>query len=90
MALPFEAYKNKVWAFLNNMKPGDRYLISEICEKENETKFIACIKAWMDQMPWQGGLSFNADYTQFYMTHIPMVFTSLQNSPENEAIHHSA
>ncbi|WP_319502541.1 hypothetical protein [uncultured Draconibacterium sp.] len=80
MALSFEAYKKKVWAFLNNMKPGDRYLISEICEKENETKFIVCVKAWMDNMPWQGGLSFNADYSEFYMTHIPNVITNEINS----------
>ncbi|WP_319228446.1 hypothetical protein [Draconibacterium orientale] len=83
MNLPLEAYKEKVWAFLNKMKPGDRYLISEICEKENEVKFIACVKAWMDNLPWQGGLSFNGDYTEFYMTRIPDIISNETNNSIN-------
>lgn len=66
-----EAYKEKVWAFLNKMKPGERYVIKEICERENYKRFVACIKEWMDALPYQGGLSFNRDYSEFYMIHLP-------------------
>ncbi|WP_372648236.1 hypothetical protein [Draconibacterium sp.] len=82
--------KSVVFGLLLGMQPGTRYKLSNICHKEHIGPFISLIKAWMDQMPWQGGLSFNADYTEFYMTHIPTVFSSMQNSPVNEKIHHSA
>lgn len=64
-------YKQKVWDFLNEMKPGERYIIDEICERENNENFVDWIKEWMDALPYQGGLSFNHDYTEFYMSHLP-------------------
>lgn len=66
-----DAYKKKVWSFLNKMKPGQRHIISDICEQENYDKFVASIKEWMDAFPYQGGVSFNHDYSEFYMTHLP-------------------
>lgn len=65
------AYKQRVWAFLQKMKPGERFRIADICESDNSAVFIECIKDWMEKFPWQGGVSFNIDYTEFYMTHIP-------------------
>ncbi len=64
-------YKQKVWVFLDNMKPGERYKIEKICERENYNRFVAHIKEWMAAFPYQGGLSFNHDYSEFYMTHVP-------------------
>lgn len=63
-----EAYRKKVRQFLDKMKPGQRYIVSEICEEENTEKFIAAVKEWMDAYPYQGGLSFNWDYSEFYMS----------------------
>ena len=66
-------YKQKVWEFLNKMKPGDRYVIDEICERDNYETFVACIKEWMDSLPYQGGLIFNGDYSEIYMIHLPIL-----------------
>lgn len=75
-----EAYNKKVWAFLNKMKPGQRHKVNELCEAANKEKFIAAIKAWMYPLPYQGGLSFNADFSEFYMVHVPdQALKSLNN-----------
>lgn len=73
MKSAIEPYKQKVWDFLDKMKPGELCVVDEICEKENQTKFIVYVKFWMKQFPYQGGLTFNKDYSAFYMTHIPKV-----------------
>ena len=67
-----DAYKQKVWDFLNKMKPGQRYKVDDLAKTENRGQFITAIKEWMDKFPYQGGLSFNADFTEFYMTHLPI------------------
>ena len=69
--------KKKVWDFLGKMKPGERYVINEVCETANREKFIAAIKEWMDQFPYQGGLNFNYDYSEFYKTFIPLSIPSV-------------
>ncbi|WP_372775633.1 hypothetical protein [Mangrovibacterium sp.] len=61
-------YKQKVWQFLDKMKPGERKKVSMICEAENTDKFIASVKEWMDGKLFQGYISFNKDYTEFYKT----------------------
>jgi hypothetical protein len=61
-------YKQKVWQFLDKMKPGDRKKISMICEPDNTDRFMASIKEWMHGKPFQGYISFNKDYTEFYKT----------------------
>jgi hypothetical protein len=66
-----DEYKKKVWDFLAKMQPGERYVINEICERENYSQFVDCIKQWMDQVPWQGGLNFNHDYSEIYIIHLP-------------------
>ncbi len=63
-------YKQKVWQFLDKMKPGERKKVSTICEAENTEAFINSIKEWMDGKPFQGYVSFNKDYTSFYKTDI--------------------
>lgn len=61
-----EAYKKKVWQFLEKMETGERHTITEICENENTDRFIACIKEYMEVMPWSGHITFNHDYSEFY------------------------
>lgn len=65
-------YKQKVWQFLDKMKPGERYVVNKICEPENQEAFIECVKKWMDKLPYQGGLSFNHNYSEFYKSHLPV------------------
>jgi hypothetical protein len=65
----YRIYKEKVWEFLDNMAPGDAYLIENLSKPENREMFIACIKAYMDVTePYQGWLSFNHDYSKIYKT----------------------
>lgn len=62
-------YRLKVWEFLDNMAPGDCYVIENITIPGNKQKFVAAIKAYMDVTePFQGWLSFNHDYSKIYKT----------------------
>lgn len=59
-------YKQKVWRFLEKTKPGERYTIANLVKPENRKAFIEAIKEYMESLPYQGWISFNSDYTQFY------------------------
>jgi hypothetical protein len=61
-----EAYKLKVWEFLDSIEPDAAYIVANMCKSENRELFIQSVKAYMDSHPWQGWLSFNKDYTKFY------------------------
>ena len=71
MNVATEEYKQKVWAFLNKMKPGQRYKVDDLAKTETKEQFIEAIKEWMGKFPYSGGLSFNSDYSEFYMTRLP-------------------
>ena len=62
-------YKRKVWEFLETMKPDVTYTIARIAKPENREAFVAAVKEYMDMWPWQGWLSFNADYSKLYKIH---------------------
>jgi hypothetical protein len=65
----YTIYKQKVWEFLDNMAPGDTYLIENIAKPENRNQFILCVKLYMDvKTPFQGYITFNANYTKIYKT----------------------
>ena len=65
----YQIYKDKVWQFLDNMAPGDAYLIEKLSTPETRQKFIACIKSYMDtKTPFQGYITFNKDYSKIYKT----------------------
>ena len=59
-------YKKKVWRFLENMKPEKRYSVDKIAKPENREALLAAIKEYMTSLPYDGWISFNSDYTQFY------------------------
>jgi hypothetical protein len=61
-----EAYKLKVWEFLDSIEPDATYVVANMCKPENRELFVQSIKDYMDALPWQGWLSFNKDYTKFY------------------------
>jgi hypothetical protein len=64
-------YAQKVWDFLDRMELEKRYSISNLVIPENRERFIIIVKAYMDVMPWQGGLNFNKDYTKLYKINFP-------------------
>ena len=68
-----EAYKKKVWHFLETMKPDPFYSVDKLAKPQNRKAFIAAVKEYMDNLPWQGWLNFNADYTKIYKIH-PIIF----------------
>lgn len=63
-----DTYTKKVWDFLGKMKPGDSYVVAQICEPKNTVRFIAAIKKYMESLPMCGWICFNKDYSMFYMT----------------------
>jgi hypothetical protein len=70
---PEQIYKDKVWQFLDTMNVDTGYLIDNLCVPENKSKFILCIKQYMDAKYYQGWLSFNKDYSKIYKIE-PIIF----------------
>jgi hypothetical protein len=65
----YTIYKQKVWEFLDNMAPGDAYLIENLAKSENRNQFILCVKIYMDTKKlFQGYITFNSNYTKIYKT----------------------
>lgn len=68
-----EEYKKRVWRFLEKMKPDVCHTIESLAEVNTREKFIEAIKEYMDALPWQGWLNFNADFSRIYKIH-PIIF----------------
>ena len=66
-------YKEKVWQFLEKMKPDETIVVAEKAKAETMQDFITAVKEYMDKHPWQGWLNFNADYSKLYKIH-PITF----------------
>lgn len=69
MNSPTIEYKREVWKFLEEIKPDVTYSVSKLAKPANRSLFIAAVKEYMDALPWQGWLNFNADYSKFYKIH---------------------
>ncbi len=65
-------YQKQVFQFLEQLKPGTRLKVSRQCKIENRKLFIACIKEYMDSFPYQGFITFNKDYSEFYKSYSPI------------------
>lgn len=86
MAPKLDDYTKKVWSFLDNMKIDKRYSVSNLAKSENHEKFIQAIKDYMDTWPWQGGVTFNHDYSKLYKIHTPGP-GMFQHKPADNSIH---
>lgn len=73
MNQPTIEYKKKVWQFLETMERDKTYTIAKLAKRETREAFITAVKEYMDTWPWQGWLSFNADYSKIYKIH-PITF----------------
>jgi len=73
MNSPTIEYKEKVWRFLEAMKPDEAIIIAQKTKPETREDFITAVKEYMDTKPWQGWLSFNKDYSVIYKIH-PIIF----------------
>jgi len=62
-------YQRRVWDFLEKLEPNIWLKVNRQCKPENKELFISSIKLYMDSFPYQGFISFNKDYTEFYKTH---------------------
>ncbi len=51
-------YIDNVWRDCEAMRPGDKWIISEIAENHPDL-FVACVKNYMDEHDNQDGISFN-------------------------------
>lgn len=69
MNSPTVEYKEKVWAYLDKMKPDEPCIVENKTRPETREDFIAAVKDYMDTKPWQGWLSFNKDYSKIYKIH---------------------
>ena len=59
-------YKRKVWDLLERMKPHERYKVARLTIPENREMFVECIKEYMRSFPYDGWISFNFDFSEFY------------------------
>jgi hypothetical protein len=66
MSVAVTEYKQKVWLYLDRMKPGQRFKIEDLSKDETRDQFVEAIKEFMDSFPYQAQLSFNHDYTEVY------------------------
>lgn len=64
-----DEYKRAVWHFIEEIKPSNRYTIEKVhssFKPENKQHFIDALKEYMLGFPYDGGISFNADFSKFY------------------------
>lgn len=52
-------YIDRVWGLLGSMKTGDTLIIDNVARKHPEL-FRECVKDYMKNHPWYGGISFNS------------------------------
>nr|WP_319266002.1 hypothetical protein [uncultured Draconibacterium sp.] len=65
-------YTKQVFAFLDKTIPGKKYTIAKLAKQENREKFTNTVKLYMDSFPWQGGITFNHDYSKIYRVELPV------------------
>jgi hypothetical protein len=75
-------YKRKVWGYLERLQPGERRKISALSAPENRENFIECIKEYMCSFPFDGWISFNHDFSEFYKS-TPVPDEQIQKAKEN-------
>lgn len=65
-------YTRSVFEFLDRM-PFDRiYTVNGVCKPENQERFIAAIKLYMDCWPYGAGVSFiDSEFKTFRKIRIP-------------------
>lgn len=61
-------YRKKVHRFLERMQPGERYKVAALATPDTRAKFLEEIKNYMRSLPYDGWISFNHDFTEFYKT----------------------
>ena len=61
-------YNSRVWRFLEKIQPGKRYKVDDLAEEATKEKFVEAIKEYMRAFPYDGWISFNSDFTEFYKT----------------------
>lgn len=61
-------YNSRVWQFLEKIPAGKRYKVDALAEEATKEKFVAAIKEYMTALPYDGWISFNSDFTEFYRT----------------------
>lgn len=64
-------WEDKIYKFLNEMKPGCSIKINDVCRSENREKFIELVKEYIDNHPYGNGIEFSTDYSQIRKTEIP-------------------
>lgn len=70
-ALDFEEsklreYVNKVFDFLQKMKPGDDIRVNKLAKEDTRDLFLEVCKFYMRQHDYQDGLSFSKNYERIY------------------------
>jgi hypothetical protein len=58
-----ENYVKRVHKLLVEMNTGVQLEVASLTRKSNRELFIECVKLYMRDTPWQGGIMFNADYS---------------------------
>jgi len=66
MKSPTIEYKLKVWAFLEEMKPGKMYSIDKLAKIAHREAFCESVKEYMRSFAFNGFITFNHDFTKIY------------------------
>ena len=56
-------YVQRVHKLLEDMLPGQQLPVAKLTRESNRDLFIECVKFYIREMPLQGGIMFNADFT---------------------------
>jgi hypothetical protein len=56
-------YVQRVHKLLEDMLPGQQLQVQKLTRENNRDLFIECVKLFIREMPYQGGIMFNADFT---------------------------
>lgn len=66
-----DQYTESVFEFLDKAKPGQSFIIDNLCKKDNLEQFIKAVKLYISSNDFGGGVEFNSDYTKIKIFEIP-------------------
>lgn len=61
--MEIDDYTDKVWSFLDKLKPGDKIPVKRIVKTSNQVKFIQAVKDYIDTWGHGMGIGFSSDYS---------------------------
>lgn len=64
-------WEDKIYKWLDELKPGCSIKIINVCRSENQEKFIELVKEYIDNHHYGNGIEFSNDYSQIKKIETP-------------------